>query len=129
MNPKEISQIIIDTCESVNGSFADRQPEMVQSFWKNHKENPIAYRAEWAPNYSYIDCSEAPHLLEFCLTHPAFSHWTHRSRYSVTIYWHDDESPTRVRSVAAFDPKRLPEAYRILKDPIGEAIAWANNDY
>lgn len=104
MNSKDIRQIIIDKNIEVKGAFT-------------------AYPGgQW----SYICCEDAPQLLEFCLKHEAYSHWTHRNRYSVTIYWKDDESPTGVSSVASFDPKRLKEAYEILGDSIGAALVWCN---
>lgn len=129
MTNKEITATIIATNEAVKGTFETHEPEMVAAFWLNNKEKPEAYRADCAPNWSYICCEDAGHLLAFCLQHPEFSHFSHRNRYSVTIYWHCDESPTRVRSVGSFDPKRMQEAYKLRGDEIGAAHAWAVGYY
>lgn len=125
MTSKAISKIIIETVDAVKGTFESNYPKEVAAFWQSHKENPEAYRSEYAPNWSYINCEDADHLLAFCLQHPQFSHFSHRNRYSVTIYWHCDESPTRVKSVGAFDPSRMQEAYKLIGDEVGAGLAWA----
>lgn len=76
-------------------------------------------------NYTYMSCDERPELLSFLLTHAEYSHISQRSRYSISVYWHCEGSPTGVSNVGAFDPKRLKEACQILGDPIAEALyAW-----
>jgi hypothetical protein len=125
MTSNEISKIIIETVTAAIGTFQSHEPKMVADFWQNNRENPAAYRADFAPNWSYICCEDANYLLAFCLQHPEFSHFSHRNRYSVNIYWHCDDSPTRVRSVGTFDPSRMQEAYKLIGDEVGAGLAWA----
>jgi hypothetical protein len=125
MTSKEIRKIIIETNDAAKGTFESHEPKMVAAFWQNHKEKPEAYRAEFAPNWSYICCEDSDHLLAFCLQHPEFSHFSHRNRYSVDIYWHCDNTPRRVISVGTFDPARMQEAYKLIGDEVGAGLAWA----
>jgi hypothetical protein len=124
MNTQEINAIIIEKMTEARGTYDSVHPEVNKNFEKNRAANPDAYRSPC--NWSYIQCEAGPDLLAFVLRHPEFSHFTHRDRYSVTVYWHHDTAPNRVVSVAAFDPKRMQEAHRLRGDEIAAAMAWAS---
>lgn len=98
MKNAEITAIIIAQCEAKHGKWIEIYPDYPNG------------------NYSYIACDKDVEQLTFCLKHPEFSHFNQRDRFSVTIYWHCEGSPTGVRSVGAFDPEMISMAYRILGD-------------
>ena len=127
MNHHEIKAIIIEKMTAALGTYDSVHPEVNKNFAANFARDPVAYRLG-PTDWSHIFCDASPDMLEFVLTHPEFSHFRQRDRYSVTVYWHDDGSPTRVSSVASFDPKRLQEAYKLIGDEIGAATAWANGN-
>lgn len=125
MNTKEINAIIIEKMNESRGTYDSVHPDVNKHFAANFARDPQAYSLG-PTNWSYIQCEASPALLAFVLQHPEFSHFSHRNRYSVSVYWHHDTSPSRVVEVAAFDPKRMQEAHRLLSDEIGAAKAWAN---
>lgn len=125
MDSKELKAIIVAKMTEAVGAYDSVHPEVNRNFAANFARDPEAYRLG-PTDWSYIDCAAAPDLLAFVLTHPEFSHFSQRSRYSVTVYWHHDTAPNRVVSVAAFDPKRMQEAYRLRGDEVGAAMAWAS---
>lgn len=108
---EEIKAFIIAKNESISGPWVDKYPDRPND------------------NYSYIPIEENEDLLKEVLTHPEYSHWTHRNRYSVSVYFHDERSPTRVSIVASFDPSLIPAAYRIKGDVISAASYELYNQY
>ena len=103
MSRQEIKAFIIAKNEAISGPWIRKYPDRPDD------------------NYSYIPIGYNEELLKEVLTHSEYSHWTHRDRYSVSVYFHDERSPTRVSIVASFDPSLIPAAYRIKNDVISTA--------
>lgn len=126
MNSAQINAIIVEKMTAVCGPYDSIHPEVNKNYAQNNASNPEAYPLGGEINWSYIDCEKSADLLAFCLQHPEFSHFSHRNRYSVTIYWHHDTAPNRVISIGSFDPSRMQEAHKVIGDEIGAATAWAS---
>lgn len=127
MQFSEIRKIIIATQEAHFGSFDAKHPESNKNFAANFARDPIAYRCG-PNNWSNMDCNNEE-IMKFALTHAEYSHFSIRGSGSCqycVVYWHEDGSPTGVGSVGTFAVENVQQAYAILKDPIGAALAWGN---
>lgn len=127
MTTGDIRVLIVEQMEKHFGTYDSLYPAVNKNFAANFTRDPIAYKLG-PTNFSNMDCNNAE-IMQFALNHPEYSHFSVKGsgtcQYCVA-YWHTDGSPTGVISVGSFATENIQQAYQILKDPIGAALAWGN---